>query len=374
MSPPKISVLMPLYRNPNTVRRAIRSILKQTHADFELIIVENGSDEKTRAAVRSISDERMRLFSLPDPGIVPALNLGLQYARGEYIARMDADDFSHPRRLELQAQALDRCPRLTLISSLVRFRSRLNAAGFARYVDWQNGLQSHRDIVLGQFIESPLVHPSVMFRRSAVEAVGGYRNGDFPEDYDLWLRLLAAGAAMRKLPETLVVWRDHSERLTRNDRRYYEKAFHALKAPYLSRFVSQRIHRDPTATEDGVTHSPEPGRKLVIWGAGKLSRRFSSLLLDHGLEIAAYIDIDPRKIGRQVRGQPVLPPESLRNDLPEALPEVLSQEPPGDPRLFTDGQRPFVLSYVAGGEARGLIAERLESYGFRPGRDFLMAA
>lgn len=345
---PRVSVLLPVFRNPRTVRRAIRSILQQTYGDLECLVVENGSDPETRAAVRALQDERLRILSLPEPGIVPAMNLGLAEARGEYLARMDADDFSHPRRLELQAAALDACPRLTLISCDVRFRSRLPSAGFARYVDWQNGLRSHRAIALGRFIESPLVHPSVMLRTRAALEVGGYRDGDFPEDYDLWLRLLARGAAMRKLPETLFVWRDHARRLTRNDERYFEKSFHALKAPHIAAFLRPRLYADGQAQT----------RRLVIWGAGKLSRRFSPLLLEQGFECAAYIDIDPRKIARRLRDRPILPPEALRDD--EAL------------RL--DGRRPFVVSYVAGAEARALIEERLQSYGYRPGRDYLMAA
>jgi glycosyltransferase involved in cell wall biosynthesis len=341
---PKVSVLLPVYRNPRTVRRAMRSILQQSLRDLELIVVENGSDPETKAAIRSLRDPRIRLLSRDEPGIVPAMNHGLEHARGKYLARMDADDFSHPMRLELQAAALDRSPRLDLVSSLVRFRSHLSSQGFARYVDWQNGLVRHRDIVLGQFIESPLVHPSVMFRTNLARELGGYRDGDFPEDYDLWLRMLEHGARMRKLPRTLLVWRDHTGRLTRNDERYYEQAFHALKAPYIARFIKPRLNT---------------GRKLIIWGAGKLSRRFAPLLLKHGVEYAGWIDIDPRKIGRELKGHEIFAPDALQ----------------AGGNLFPNRQaRPFVVSYVAGAEARRLIGARLNEYGYRNGQDFLMAA
>ena len=341
---PKVSVLLPVYRNPDTVRRAMRSILQQSLRDLELIVVENGGDPETKSAIRSLTDPRIRLLSRDEPGIVPAMNHGLEHARADYLARMDADDFAHPMRLELQAAALDRSSRLDLVSSLVRFRSRLPSGGFARYVDWQNGLTRHRDIVLGQFIESPLVHPSVMFRTRLARELGGYRDGDFPEDYDLWLRMLEQGAIMRKLPRTLMVWRDHTGRLTRNDERYYERAFHALKAPFIARFLKQRLNT---------------GRKLIIWGAGKLSRRFAPMLLEHGVEYAGWIDIDPRKIGRELKGREIFPPEALRA---------------GGALFANTGPRPFVVSYVAGGEARGLISARLSEYGYRNGRDYLMAA
>ncbi len=340
---PELSVILPVHRNAASIGTAIESVLRQSFRDFELIVVENDSDAQTRAEIRRFEDQRLRILSLDQADVAAAFNAGLEASRGSFIARMDADDISLRRRFELQLAHLHARPRLGLVSSRVKFVSALEfAGGFARYVDWQNALLRYRDIAVQRFVESPLVNPSVMGRRRVFLAAGGYRSGDFPEDYDLWLRLLEQGVVVEKLRRTLLVWRDHGRRLTRTDPRYSERAFHALKAPFLARFLRRR--------GAGNFHRP-----LYIWGAGKIGRRFSPLLTAEGLGFAGFIDIDPAKIGRSVRGVPVFDANVLLKEL-------------------KNGRRPFVVSYVSGSEARMLIAAKLGEFGLREGRDFLAAA
>jgi hypothetical protein len=140
-----------------------------------------------------------------------------------------------------------------------------------------------------RFVESPLAHPSVTVRRELFLDAGGYRDRGWPEDYDLWLRLFAAGARFAKVERPLHFWREHPERLTRRDLRYSTAAFLRCKAHHLA--------LGPLSG----------GRPVVVWGAGQTGRRLARLLLDGGVEITAFIDIDPRKIGG-ARPRPVVAP------------------------------------------------------------------
>ncbi len=336
---PRISVLMPVYNTAATVPAAVESILSQTCPEFEFLAVDDGSSDGTLSLLRDYArqDARLKVLALPHGGIVPALNAGLEVARGEYIARMDGDDVSHPERFVRQLELFAAQPSLGLVSCKVAFGGcQDNCAGYAAYVNWINTLMTPEDIALHRFRESPLAHPSVMFRRSLVMQHGGYREGPFPEDYDLWLRLLEAGVTMAKCQETLVTWNDPPSRLSRTHENYAVDAFYAVKTEALARWLAAHNPHHPT---------------VYVIGGGQVSRKRARLLLHHGVEIAAWVDIDPKKIGQTYGGVPVIP----RAGLPFA------------------GEC-FVLSYVASRDAHQVITEFLEGQGFIAGKNFLLAA
>jgi glycosyltransferase involved in cell wall biosynthesis len=339
VSRPLVSVLLPVRDGAATLPAALDSLLAQTLADFEILCVDDGSRDGTPRVLADYAarDPRVRPVSQEPLGIVAALNHGLAQARGSYVARMDADDLCLPERLREQAAFLEANPRIGLVACRVGFGGDRNAAGgYARYVDWTNSLLTPEDISLNRFRESPLAHPSVMFRASLVAGHGGYRHGDFPEDYELWLRWLEAGVAMAKLDRELLVWNDSSGRLSRTDPRYSPQAFYALKAGHLARWLARHNARHP---------------EVWVLGAGRTTRKRAELLQEHGVVIRAWLDIDPRKIGHRVHGVPVL----HREDIPE----------PGGC---------FALSYVASHGADKDIRAFLEGRGFVLGRDFLPAA
>lgn len=345
MDAPRISVILPVHQNASTLVAAIASCLRQTEPAFELIIVLNGSDEPTRAAAGAFADGRIQVAELAQPSLVDACNHGLALARGELIARMDADDLMHKRRLELQSQLLLSRPDLDVVGCCVRFSSELAwSDGLRRYVKWQNTLLTPEQIRANRFVESPLVHPTLMMRQEKLLALGGYRSGDFPEDYDLLLRMLERGTKMAKVPKQLLVWRDHATRLTRNDPRYSESAFHRLKAPYLAAHLRAR----------GVLPGARP---LWIWGTGPVARRNSPLLLALGFEVSGYIEINPRKIGGTKSGAPIVSPDQI--------PRAAS---------FSPSERPYIVSYVAGLKARSLITAQLIQKGYALDLDFSCVA
>lgn len=296
---PLISVLLPVRNAAGSLNAALDSLFAQRSAPdaplpgFEIVAVNDGSTDASPALLeaRARNDDRLRVLHQSHRGIAAALNVGLATARGSFIARMDADDTAHPERLARQAAHLARDPGLTLSASQVDFGGdRQRAHGFAHFVDWQNGLLSGRDIARHRFRDTPICHPSVMFRREAVTRWGGYAQGDFPEDWELWLRWLDAGARMEKLPLRLLVWNDAPHRATRADARYSDAACNRLRALWLARWLEK--------------HNPfHP--EIWVMGGGRVARRRLAPLWALGPRPAAYIDIDPKKIGNRVRGVPV---------------------------------------------------------------------
>lgn len=331
---------MPCYNVAATLDETIRSLLEQTYTRFEIIAVDDGSEDSTLNQLQTWAgrDARVRVLAREHEGIIPALNAGLAECRSTLVARMDADDRSHPERLERQVEMLEADPGLAVCASLVEgFPLDEVREGFQIYIEWLNHLVSHEAITREIFIESPLAHPSVAFRKRWVEDVGGYQEYGWPEDYDLWLRLYLAGARFAKVPEILVYWREHEQRLTRTDSRYSVENFIRAKAHYLC--------KGPLADRDGV----------MVWGAGQMGRRLSKHLEREGAPLVAFIDIDPGKIGRERRGCPIVGPEDLRAWLEKY-------------------QHPVVLASVSSRGARALIRERLNQMGLREGVDWWAVA
>jgi glycosyltransferase involved in cell wall biosynthesis len=337
---PAVSVLLPCYNAAGTLGEALESLAGQTSQDFEVVSVDDGSEDGTPDLLRAWTerDGRFRVLRQAHGGIISALNAGLQACRAPYIARLDADDRAHPERLKKQAAYLDAHPEAAVVGCLVAaFPAGQVRQGFRIYLEWLNSLVSDAEIRREFFVESPLAHPSVIFRREWVERTGGYQERGWPEDYDLWLRLYLAGARFAKVPEVLLDWRERPERLTRTDGRYSLENFLRLKAYYLQ--------RGPLAGRDGV----------FIWGAGMVGRRLSKHLLRQGAPLRAFFDIDPRKIGSTRRGLPVLPPEAL-------------------PEQWGRFSKPALLAAVGARGARPLIRSRLEALGLREGQDWWSAA
>ena len=324
---PAVSVLMPVRDGASFLPAAIASIEAQSFTDFEVIVVDDGSRDESRQVVESWSrrDARVTLLAGPRRGVARALDAALRRARAPLVARMDADDVSLPDRFAVQTASLEASPDVEVLGTHVRIVPIGSALtdGMRRYERWLSSLTTPTELARDLFVESPLCHPTVMARREALLGVGSYRDVDGPEDYDLWLRLARAGAVMANVPEVLLEWRDRTDRATRRDARYRASAIDRLK---LRNLLGWRLG----------------GRRRVgLWGAGPLGKRWARRLASRGVEVAFFVEVHPRRIGQTIHGAPVIGAD----DLPS---------PGDDPILVTVG--------VEG--ARELIREALVAKGY----------
>ena len=204
---PVVSVILPTYNAESYIAEALGSLTGQTFQDFEVVIVDDGSNDNTIQIIESVEDIDIKLIQRNNQtGITSALNRGLREASGEYIARHDADDWSAPERFEKQVGALKPNQEVALL-------------GTGAYLVDANGQKiSQRRVVSNPSLDdlvqhNEFVHGSVMMRKAALESVGGYDEW-FPttEDYDLWLRL-ADEYEVRNIDEPLYYFRQHDDSL-----------------------------------------------------------------------------------------------------------------------------------------------------------------
>ena len=204
---------MPVFNAEETLAECLDSIFQQTLQNFEIVAVNDFSTDRSAEILRSYHDSRIHVVDNQNKGIVSALNRGLKLCQSDLVARMDADDVMYAQRLEKQFDVLSNKPDITLCATQARkFPEEIIRAGYIEYMRWQNACLTRQDIQNQIYIESPFAHPSVMFRKSRVAELGAYRDGEFPEDYELWLRLFHAGESMMKLDEVLIDWRESDSR------------------------------------------------------------------------------------------------------------------------------------------------------------------
>ena len=328
-----MSIVLPVRDGAATLDAALGSLAAQTFTRFEVLVVDDGSsDESPRIAqawerrdrrfrlVRSGAGDEIRSAAadvaprceVPGGpgetaasrcrvpcgtaaggrrsagGIVAALQLGLADSRGPYIARMDADDVSHPERLAAQLDLLERAPDLAGCGTGVRLVPASAVTPYAaEYAAWLNAMTDWRTVAANIFVECPLAHPTFMFRRSVLTDIGGYRDRGWPEDYDLLLRLWRRGHRFASVPRVLLDWGSHPGRLSRNHPAYSLAAFRACRVHHLRRSLLAR--------REGV----------VVWGAGPTGKRLALEFQRQGVRVAGFVEVDPRKIGQVIHGVPV---------------------------------------------------------------------
>ena len=257
MTPPLITVLLPVYNGARHLREAIDSILSQTFTDFELLIVSDPCSDSSIDIIKSCADPRMRLVQNPQKlGLVKSLNKGLELARGAYIARQDSDDISLSGRLAAQVGFLEANPSVVLSGAMGEV---IDSTGAKLYLsDWRP--LTHSEIKWSLLWACQILHSSVMFRKQQIVELGGYSdNCAQAEDYHLWSRL-ALEYPMMQLADVLVKYR------------FSEESACSSNAPEVLS-VSLRIARDNMQTLLG---HPVPAEVVAA------ATDFSSGALDEG--------------------------------------------------------------------------------------------
>lgn len=196
---PKVSILLPVYNVETYLRESLESLLSQTFKDFEILIVNDGSTDNSAKVIAEFKDSRIKYFEQSNHGLTATLNRLVELASGEYLARMDPDDWSHPQRLERQVNFLDTHPEVGVVGSWIQA---ITPFGLHLYIDRYPVTDPYiREMLL---IAPMFAHGAVMMRANLQPR---YRpNYDFAEDYDLWCRL-SRQTKLANLPQVLYFWR-----------------------------------------------------------------------------------------------------------------------------------------------------------------------
>lgn len=332
---PDISIILPFYQSADTLHQAIESIYRQTFLDWVLILVNNNASDGSAAIAQEwmARDARIRMVAESRQGIAYALNTGLREATAPLIARMDADDIALPTRLAKQYKYLRQHPAIGVVATQCQFQSTIaQSRGYELFVDWQNQILSPEAHFLNRFIESPVAHPSVMFRQECVAKYGNYHTGRLPEDYELWLRWMAQGVEFAKIPEKLLIWQDYSSRLSRHHAHYQQKAFFQVKCHYLAQWLIQHV---------------DSSRKILICGTSKVCRMRADLLVAEGIEVYGFTDVR----NRQLQNRPFVAAQQIQKK-----------------------ENYFVINFISKRGVGQAIRQFLTSRGLTEGIDFLLAA
>ncbi len=332
---PRVSLLLPVRDAATTLAASLRSVSRQRLRELECIVVDDGSRDASLAIAREHArrDARLRVIAQPALGLVPALLRGLAECRAPLVARHDADDCMHRDRLALQVAALEGDAGLAGVGCHVRLFPRgALGPGMRAYERWLASVRAPADVRREAFVECPLAHPTLVLRSEVLRA-HTYRDQGWPEDYDLVLRLLAAGHQLGVVARRLVAWRHTPDRLSQRSAVYAPDRFTACKAHHLA---SGLLARE---------------RRYWLWGYGGTGRALARALRAHDRHPDAIVELHPRRIGQRIQGARVIAPAEL--GAPGALPLVVS---------------------VAGADARSLIRADLDKRGFREGSDYVCAA
>ena len=329
MSPPRVSVLLPVRDEEPFLGECLDSLSAQTLSDLEVIVVDDGSTDASAAIAEEHArrDSRFRVLCQEPAGMVAASERARAEARAPLLARMDADDVALPERLDLQVAAIEEEGLAAVGGQVEYFPDPTD--GMRAYAAWLNSLVTAEAARRDLWVECPLPGPGLTARAELVS----YRDRGWPEDYDLVLRIWEGGGRFRNVDRLVHGWRDHPDRLTRTQPAYTLDAFRRCKIHFLRRTLLAG------------------GRAAVVWGAGPTGKAFARELLAAGTPVAAFVEVDPRKLGKRIHGAPVVPVEQAAR--------------------FSGA---LGLGAVSGPEGRARVRELAAADGLIEGTDFVAVA
>lgn len=213
---PTITVLMAVYNGEKYLKEAIDSILGQTYSDFEFIIIDDASTDKTKGILNSFIDKRIRIINNNlNVGLTKSLNKGLIEAKGEYVARMDADDISLPERLDIQRRFLDENKNIVCVGSGAII---INSLG--KTTGLKSPISNPELLKFYMILKNQIMHPSVMFRKKIIQQLGGYDESiKYAQDYNLWSKLLSHGYKVDNIGKPLLRYRLHEKSITQGNKK-----------------------------------------------------------------------------------------------------------------------------------------------------------
>ena len=292
---------MPVKNALPYLEECLNSIINQTHKNWELLAVNDHSDDESNTVLQNYSeiDSRIKVYQNAKVGIIPALQTSYLNSKGSYITRMDADDIMPEYKLDTMFNELKKHDDMSLVTGYVKYFSADGIQnGFKRYEDWLNGLVDNNNHYNEIYKECVIPSPCWMTTRTAFEKIGGFNSEIYPEDYDLTFRFQSKKIKIVGIPKLLHLWRDHQTRTSRTHENYAVNSFLNLKIYY---FLKLNYNSK---------------KQLVIWGAGKKGKSIAQLLNKNNIPFE-WICNNPNKIGLTFEGSIWQDSDSYFNDLKE---------------------------------------------------------
>lgn len=296
MSNPLISILVPFKNTAEFLPECLQSILDQSYPYWELLIVDDGSNDESYNIVASFSkiDPRIQLFKNEGTGIIKALQTAFKKSKGEYITRMDSDDIMIQNKLEVLLNGLIIHGKHHIAVGLVSYFSKSGIGdGYSKYEAWINSLTGKGTNYSEIYKECVIPSPCWMVHREDLVAAGAFDSEIYPEDYELAFRFYQYGYKCIPCDEVLHKWRDYPERSSRTDPHYASNYLLDIKLIYFLKL------------------DYDDSRPLVIWGAGDKGKRISKGLIEKNIPFHWICD-NPKKIGRDIYGKPLKPFQFLK--------------------------------------------------------------
>ncbi len=281
-----VSIIMPVKNTATFLAACLDSILNQTYQNWELIAIDDYSEDESYKMLQSYTemDARVKVVKNSGTGIIDALQLGYRHSQGEFITRMDSDDMMEPEKIALMVDQLQKKGNGYLAVGLVNYFSAGHLGeGYLNYANWLNQLTLSESNFDDIYKECSIPSPCWMVARVDFEACGGFASEVYPEDYDLAFRFRKGGLKVASVPKVIHQWRDYETRTSRTDANYSDNRFSEFKVVHF-------IDQDMDAT-----------KPLVLWGAGKKGKKIAQLLKENNI-LFHWILNNPNKIGRDIYG------------------------------------------------------------------------
>lgn len=284
-----ISILMPARNASAFLDECIESIRAQSWTNWELIVVNDHSNDDTLSRCQNWMQKDSRIISLDNTGrgIIDALCDAYKVCKGQFITRMDADDLMSPEKLNLLHHALIQHGRGHVTTGLVKYFSEQRlGAGYMAYEAWLNSLTQSAENFTEIYRECVIPSPCWMLYKEDFDLIGGFNSEVYPEDYDLCFRMKKAGLKVAPVQQIIHYWRDHGQRASRNDPNYLDNRFTALKALYFKQL------------------DYNPSKCLILWGAGRKGKAMAKALTEEKLPFT-WVTNNPKKWGHDIYGHSI---------------------------------------------------------------------
>ena len=284
---PLISILMPVKNEAAFLRECLVSIISQTEPNWELIAIDDHSNDASRIILEEFSakENRVAVYTNNGQGIIPALRMAYSISNGSLITRMDADDFMSPIKLmELKRVLLQKGKGHVVIGKVKYFSTEILGNGYKKYESWLNNLTSNADNYNELYKECVIPSPCWMLHREDLDKCGAFEPNTYPEDYDLCFRLYREQLKVASSCEILHHWRDHMDRSSRTLDHYSDNGFIDLKVNYF------------------IELDYRPSFDLCLWGAGKKGKRIARELIHNNIPFTWFCN-NEKKIGRSIYDQ-----------------------------------------------------------------------